>query len=96
MMLVAMNAPAPPKRVSLLTALTAIALAARIHGTDKAVMATGYRLLAGLDQSYMPVVLAIINSPSPLKHINQYVATMPPQILTMKVCTPALPMLSAG
>lgn len=95
-MLVAMNAPMPPKRLCLLTAITAMALAARIHGTDKAVMETGFRVLANLNPSYQPVVLAIMNAPSPLKHMNQYVATLPPRILEMKVQSPALPMLSAG
>ena len=92
-MLAAKNAPAPAKRVCLLTAITAIALAARIHGTDKAVMMTGFRVLAGLSNAYQPVVLAIINSPSPLAHINLYVANLPQHILEMKVSRPALPML---
>ncbi|NRC34130.1 hypothetical protein [Pseudomonas aeruginosa] len=92
-MLAAKNAPTPGKRVCLLTAITAMALAARIHGTDKAVMMTGYRVLAGLSNAYQPVVLAIINSPSPLAHINLYVANLPQHILEMKVSRPALPML---
>ena len=92
-MLAAKNAPAPAKRVCLLTAITAMALAARIHGTDKAVMMTGFRVLAGLSNAYQPVVLAIINSPSPLAHITLYVANLPQHILEMKVSKPALPML---
>ncbi len=95
-MLVAMNAPSPAKQVSLLTAITALALAARIHGTDKAVMETGFRLLAGLSPNYQPVVLAIINAPSPLAHMNQYVATLPDKILEMRVKAPALPLLGTG
>ena len=86
----------PPKQVSLLTAVTAMALAARIHGTDKAVLATAYRMLPRLNSAYMQVLLAIMNSPSPLKHMNEYVATMPQRILEMRVKTPALPLLSAG
>lgn len=95
-MLVAMNAPMPAKRVCLLTAITAMALAARIHGTDKAVMMTGYRVLAGLSPAYQPVVLAIMNAPSPLAHMNLYVANLPQHILEMKVSKPALPLLDAA
>lgn len=86
----------PPKSYCLLTAITAMALAASIHGTDKAVMATGYRMLAKVKPQYMKVILDIINSPSPLKHMNAYVASLPEHILTMKVQQPALPMLDAG
>jgi len=70
-----------------------MALVPRIHDTDKAVMMTGYRMLAGLSNAYQPVVLAIINSPSPLAHINLYVATLPQHIPETKVSRPALPML---
>lgn len=86
----------PAKRVSLVTAITAMALAARIHDTDKAVMATGYGMLSRMNPAYVPVVLAIINAPSPLKHMNEYVATLPQQILEMKAQAPALPLLDAG
>ncbi|BAW26695.1 hypothetical protein N0609_11675 [Pseudomonas aeruginosa] len=95
-MLAAMNAPIPVKRVCLLTAITAMALAARIHGTDKAVMMTGYRVLAGLSPTYQPVVLAIMNAPSPLAHMNLYVANLPQHILEMKISKPALPLLDAA
>jgi hypothetical protein len=94
MALAEMHKPQPAKSVCLLTALSAMALAAKIHGTDKAVMKTGFRMLAGLDQAYQPIVLGIINAPSPLKHMNQFVATLPPRILEMKVQAPALPLLS--
>jgi hypothetical protein len=85
----------PPKPVSLLTAITALALAARIHGTDKAVLFTAYRMLPRMNLDYMPVVLAVMNAPSPLKHIDEYVATLPSRVLEMKVKAPALPLLSA-
>lgn len=90
MLPVATNQPQP---VSLLTAITAIALAATIHGTDKAVLATAYRMLPRVSPAYMPVVLAIMNAPSPLKHMNEYVATLPRRILEMKVPAPAPPLL---
>jgi hypothetical protein len=95
-MLARQNAPLTAKRICLLTAITAMALAARIHGTDKAVMMAGYRVLAGLSPAYQPVVLAIMNSPSPLAHMNLYVANLPKRILEMKVSQPALPMLDAA
>lgn len=88
--------PAPPKPYCLLTALTVMALAARIHGTDKAVLKAGYRMLPRLKPQYLSVVLTIINAPAPLAHMNQFVATLPDSILTMKLNTPALPMLDAG
>lgn len=59
-------------------------------------MMTGYRVLAGLSPDYQPVVLAIMNSPSPLTHMNLYVANLPKRILEMKVSQPALPMLDAA
>ncbi|WP_162962059.1 hypothetical protein [Pseudomonas aeruginosa] len=73
-----------------------MALTARIHGTDKAVMMTGYRVLGGLSPAYQPVVLSIMNAPSPLAHMNLYVAKLPQRILEMKVSKPALPMLDAA
>ncbi|OZB34797.1 MAG: hypothetical protein B7X51_01000 [Pseudomonas sp. 34-62-33] len=73
-----------------------MALAARIHGTDKAVMMAGYRVLAGLSPAYQPVVLAIMNAPSPLAHMNLYVANLPQRILEMRVSKPALPMLDSA
>lgn len=85
-----------PKPYCLLTALTVMALAARIHGTDKAVLKAGYRMLPRLKPQYLSVVLTIINAPAPLAHMNQFVATLPDSILTMKLKTPALPMLDAG
>lgn len=88
--------PTRPPQLSLLTAITALALAARIHGTDKAVLATGYRMLSTLSPAYQPVVLAIMNAPSPLNHINEYVATLPQHILEMKPKAPAIPTLRAG
>lgn len=90
------NRPTSPKPMCLLTAITVLALAARIHATDKAVMEAGYRVLPKLKPAYMPVVLKIINAPSPLAHMNQYVATLPDHILTMKTIAPAFPLLDAG
>ncbi|HDS1721775.1 hypothetical protein NPS53_09700 [Pseudomonas putida] len=84
------------KPYCLLTALTVMALAARIHGTDKAVVKAGYRMLPRLNPKYVSVVLTIINAPAPLSHMNQYVATLPDSILTMKLNAPALPLLDAG
>ncbi|EPL60741.1 hypothetical protein B382_19400 [Stutzerimonas stutzeri B1SMN1] len=84
------------RRICLLTAITAMALAARIHGTDKAVMMAGYRVLAGLSPAYQPVVLAIMNAPSPLAHMNLYVANLPQRILEMRVSKLALPMLDSA
>ena len=83
--------PLPP--VSLLTAITVMALAAAIHGTDKAVLATAYRVLPRVKTAYMPVVLAIMNAPSPLRHMNEYVATLPRSILEMKVPAPQPPVM---
>jgi len=73
-----------------------MALAAKIHGTDKAVMATGYRMLSRVKPAYMQVILGIMNSASPLKHMNEYVATLPQHILEMQLQKPALPLLDAG
>lgn len=84
------------KPYCLLTVITVMALAASIHGTDKAVMDTGYRMLGKMKPQYVKVILDIINSPSPLKHMNAFVASLPDRILTMKVQHPALPMLNAG
>ncbi len=95
-MLLVANTPKPERPLCLLTAITAMALAARIHGTDKAVMATGFRMLSRIGASYQPVVLTIMNAPSPLNHMNNYVATLPKRILEMKVQQPVLPMLSVG
>lgn len=90
------NPPIRQQPMCLLTAITVMALAARIHATDKAVMEAGYRVLSRLKPAYMPVVLRIINAPAPLAHMNQFVATLPDHILTMKVNSPALPMLDVG
>lgn len=95
MISVVMTAPMMQQRVSLLTAITAMALAARIHGTDKAVMLTGYRVLAGIAPDHQPIVLGIMNAPSPLEHMNQYVATLPDRILEMKPSAPAPLVLGA-
>lgn len=95
-MLARQNAPLTAKRICLLTAITAMALSARIHGTDKAVMMTGFRVLAGVSPAYQSVVLAIMNAPSPLAHINVYVANLPQHILEMKVSEPALPLIEAA
>lgn len=84
----------PPMQMSLLTAITAMALAAQFHGTDQAVRATAYRMLPKVATAYMPVVLAILNAPSPLKHMNEYVATLPKRVLEMKTKTAPLPLLS--
>lgn len=94
MLLAAHNNPSPVKPICLLTAITAMALAARIHGTDKAVMATAYRMLPRVGSAYQGVVLKIMNSPSPLKHITVYVASMPEHILTMKVSSVLPPYLA--
>ncbi len=89
--------PAPaPKMYCLLTAITAMALAAAIHKTDRAVMSTGFRLLPRIKPQYTHVILDIINSPSPLKHMNAYLVSLPVAILEMKTKQPALPMLNAG
>lgn len=85
MLLAAHTSTPPVKPVCFLTAITAIALAGKIHGTDKAVIATAFRMLPRVGASYQDAVLAIMNSPSPLKHITVYVASMPERILTMKV-----------
>jgi len=85
-----------PKPYCLLTAITVMALAAKIHGTDKAVMKAGYRMLARLKPQYVPVVLRIMNAPAPLAHMNQFVATLPDHILTMKLTTSVLPLQNAG
>ncbi|MQT58042.1 hypothetical protein GHO41_11880 [Pseudomonas sp. FSL R10-0399] len=84
------------KPMCLLTAITVMALVARIHGTDKAVREAGFRVLPRLKPAYMPVVLKIINAPAPLAHMNQFVETLPEHILTMKVSAPAMPMLDVG
>lgn len=84
------------KPYCLLTAITVMALAARLHGTDVAVMKAGYRMIPRLKPQYVPVVLTIINAPAPLSHMNHFVATLPDHILTMKLNTPALPLLNAG
>jgi len=96
-MLPAVNRPTiSPAEWGLLTAISAMALAAKIHGTDKAVMATGYRMLSRVKPAYMQVILGIMNSASPLKHMNEYVATLPQHILEMQLQKPALPLLDAG
>lgn len=91
-----MSPPTPLKPMCLLTAITVLALAATIHNTDRAVINAGYRVLPKLKPEFMPVVLKIINAPSPLAHMNQYVATLPQRILTMKLNTPVMPMLDVG
>jgi len=37
-----------------------------------------------------------MNAPSPLAHMNLYVANLPQHILEMKVSKPALPLLDAA
>ncbi|NVL49817.1 hypothetical protein F2S72_08700 [Pseudomonas syringae pv. actinidiae] len=95
MLLAAINPPPRTQPMSLLTAITVLALAAHIHRTDRAVMEAGYRVLPRVNRAYIPVVLNMINAPSPLAHMTQFIATLPDHILTMKVNVPALPMLDA-
>ncbi|MCU9527489.1 DUF7740 domain-containing protein [Pseudomonas mosselii] len=84
------------KPYCLLTAITVMALAAKILRTDIAVMKAGYRMLGRLKPQYVPVVLKIINAPAPLAHMNQFVATLPDHILTMKLTTSACPLQNPG
>lgn len=72
-------------RLSLLDAITAMGLAATIHRTDLAVQQAGFRVLWRLDVKYQPVVLAIMNAPSPLEHMQLYLGSMPQHILDMPV-----------
>lgn len=80
-----MTHPKPLSRLSLLDAITAMGLAAAIHQTDLAVQQTGFRVLWRLDSKYQSVVLAIMNAPSPLKHMQRYLGSLPEHILEMKV-----------
>lgn len=89
--------PAPaPKMYCLLTAFTAMALAAAIHKTDKAVMFTAYRMLPMVKPQYRDVILVIINSPAPLKHLNAWLVSLPASVIGEQPKKPAMSVLNAG
>lgn len=55
--------------VTLTDATIALLLAAKIHGTDKAVRATAKRCAQALPRSQRDLMFSIVNSKEPLKHI---------------------------
>ncbi|ANI15703.1 MULTISPECIES: hypothetical protein [Pseudomonas] len=55
--------------MTLTDATIALLLAAKIHGTDKAVRATGKRCAQALPRSQRDLMFSIVNSKEPLKHI---------------------------
>ncbi|MBA1250148.1 MULTISPECIES: hypothetical protein [Pseudomonas] len=62
-------------------AILTLALAAEIHGTDKAVSQTAKRVAKALPGRYRQHMYDVINSPSPLRHIKLFLKTMPDDIL---------------
>jgi hypothetical protein len=62
-------------------AIVALALVAEIHGTDRAVAEAAKRYSKMLPRRFRPHMHDIMNSPSPLRYIKKFVATMPDEVL---------------
>ena len=71
-----------PVRVMTFTyAITTIALAASMHGTDKAVLKSMWTVLQHVEEQYRSLIVNMMAAPSPLAHINHYLNTLPAGIL---------------
>lgn len=63
-------------------ALLSLALAARIHGTDKAVSRTARLVVKRVAAQHRPIVANVLSAPSPCAMVRHIVATIPDWMIT--------------